>query len=122
MCIRDRRYINCGHNPPVILRGDDVKRLHATATVLGLFENWQCEVDETSIRPGDILAICTDGVFEAANADGNEFGEDGLVTALRRGHHQSAQELLNFVIATVKQFAHGEQADDLTLLIAKAKP
>jgi len=118
---RRLRYINCGHNPPVILHGEQVERLCATATVLGMFEDWQCEVDETCFLPGDILAICTDGVFEAANLHGEELGEDGLVAALRTGRDQSAQELLQSVIATVKEFAPGEQADDLTLIIAKAK-
>ena len=88
------RYINCGHNPPVILHGEEVERLYATATVLGLFDDWRCEVDQTYLRPQDILAICTDGVLEAANASGQEFGEDGLVSALRAGHAQSAPETL----------------------------
>ncbi len=115
------RYINCGHNPPVILHGENVERLHATATVLGLFDDWKCEVQETRIHSNDILAICTDGVLEAANPAGDEFGEEGLVAALREGRELGAQELLGSVIATVKTFAPGEQADDLTLLIAKAK-
>jgi sigma-B regulation protein RsbU (phosphoserine phosphatase) len=118
---RRLRYVNCGHNPPVIVRGDSVKRLCATATVLGLFERWRCDVAETLICPGDILAVCTDGVFEAANAEDKEFGEAGLVTALRAGQCRTAQELLESVIAAVKRFAPGEQADDLTLLVAKAK-
>ncbi len=116
------RYINCGHNPPVILHGANVERLNATATVLGLFEDWKCEVQETLMHPNDVLAICTDGVLEAANPAGDEFGEVGLVAALREGQALGAQELLGSVIATVKEFAPGDQADDLTLLIAKARP
>jgi hypothetical protein len=58
----------------VILHGDQVERLCATATVLGLFDDWQCEVEETCVRPNDILAICTDGVLEATNAAGEELG------------------------------------------------
>lgn len=118
---RRLRYVNCGHNPPVILHGEQVERLHSTTTVLGMFEDWRCEVAETCLHPNDVLAICTDGVLEAANAAGDEFGEAGLVAALRSGRERTAQELLESVIAAVKQFAPGEQADDLTLLIAKAK-
>jgi sigma-B regulation protein RsbU (phosphoserine phosphatase) len=117
---RRLRYVNCGHNPPVIVRGDGVERLYATATVLGLFEQWRCDVDETQISPRDILAICTDGVFEATNPAGVEFGEEGLVAALQSGCSLSAAELLASVIDTVKKFAPGEQADDITLLVAKA--
>jgi len=118
---RRLRYVNCGHNPPVIVRGNSVERLGATATVLGLFEDWQCGVAETSLLSNDILAICTDGVLEAANPAGEEFGEDGLVAELHCGRNRTASELLACVIETVKQFAPGEQADDITLLIAKAK-
>jgi sigma-B regulation protein RsbU (phosphoserine phosphatase) len=119
---RRLRYVNCGHNPPVIVRENDVERLGATATVLGLFADWQCNVAETELAPNNILAICTDGVLEAANAAGEEFGEEGLVSALRARRCQSAQTLLDSVIAAVKDFAPGEQADDITLLVAKAKP
>src|SRR5271166_6344822 len=115
---RRLRYVNCGHNPPIILHGEEVERLWATATVLGLFEEWRCEVDETCLRPNDILAICTDGVLEAANAAGEEFGEERLLAALRAGRQRKAQELLESVIEAVKEFAPGEQADDLTLIIA----
>jgi len=115
------RYVNCGHNPPVIVSENEVKRLCATATVLGLFEKWQCTVASTYLQAHDILAICTDGVLEAANVDGVEFGEDGLVAALRAHREGTAQALLDSVITAVREFAPGEQADDITLLVAKAK-
>jgi phosphoserine phosphatase RsbU/P len=118
---RRLRYVNCGHNPPVILREKEIERLCATATVLGLFDEWQCNVAETELAPNDILAICTDGVLEAANPAGEEFGEEGLVNVLRARQCQSAQALLDSVITAVKEFAPGDQADDITLLVAKAK-
>jgi len=118
---RRLRYVNCGHNPPVIVRQKDVERLCATATVLGLFDEWQCNIAETELAPNDILAICTDGVLEAANPAGEEFGEEGLVKALRAHYCQSAHVLLDSVIAAVQEFAPGDQADDITLLVAKAK-
>jgi phosphoserine phosphatase RsbU/P len=115
------RYVNCGHNPPVIVRSDAVERLCATATVLGMFESWHCGVAETSLLPQDILAICTDGVFEAANDKGTEFGEEGLVAALRGRRNLPASELLASAIEAVKKFAPGEQGDDITLIVAKAR-
>ena len=95
--------------------------LKATATVLGLFETWECDIAEIFLEPGDILAICTDGVLEAANPAEQEFGEDGLVAILRANLHLSASALLDTVVTGVKQYAPGEQADDLTLLIAKSR-
>jgi len=115
------RYANCGHNPPVLLRADGVELLTGTATVLGLFETWECEVAEICIRPGDTLAICTDGVLEAANPAGEEFGDEGLVATLRSNSRLPASALLEAVLAAVKEYAPGEQADDLTLLIVRAK-
>ena len=118
---RSLRYINCGHNPPVILRGDQVEHLHGTATVLGMFEQWHCEVAEALVGPNDVLAICTDGVLEAANAAGEEFGEEGLITVLRAGCEQTSEALLHSLIDAVNRFAPGEQGDDITLIVAKAK-
>ncbi|HKN21503.1 MAG TPA: SpoIIE family protein phosphatase [Terracidiphilus sp.] len=113
-------YANCGHNPPVLLRAEQAETLTGTATVLGLFEDWQCSIAETCLHPGDTLAICTDGVFEAANPEGEEFGEAGLIAALQAYRQLAAKALLEAVIAAVKQYAPGEQADDLTLIIARA--
>ena len=117
---RRLRYVNCGHNPPVLLRGEQVEHLCSTATVLGMFEEWQCEVAETVVGPGDILVVCTDGVFEAANPAGDEFGEAGLVSVLQACRQQKADVLLQSVIEAVQKFAPGEQADDITLIVAKA--
>jgi sigma-B regulation protein RsbU (phosphoserine phosphatase) len=108
---RRLRYVNCGHNPPVIVREKQVERLCATATVLGLFEEWQCNVAETELAANNILAICTDGVLEAANAVGKEFGEDGLIDALRARRCQCAQALLDSVIAAVKEYSGPRNSD-----------
>lgn len=118
---RRLRYVNCGHNPPVLLRADRVELLTSTATVLGLFETWECDIAEVCLHPGDTLAICTDGVLEAADPEGKEFGEEGLVATLRSNPQLPASTLLEAVVAAVKQYAPGEQADDLTLLIAQAR-
>ena len=58
---RRLRYVNCGHNPPLVLRQDgSVERLSATATVLGLFEQWQCSTNEVQFQPGDLLVLYSD--------------------------------------------------------------
>jgi serine phosphatase RsbU (regulator of sigma subunit) len=114
------RYANCGHNPPLLLRRESVERLAATVTVLGLFEEWECAVAEAQLNPGDVLAIYTDGIVEAMNAQQEEFGEARLVQTLRQNRHLDAASLLEAVVAGVQQFAGGEQGDDLTLLVARA--
>jgi len=116
------RYVNCGHLPALILHADEEAQplwLNSTSTVLGLFENLTIEVSEVNLAPGDIVAIYTDGVTEAANQAGEEFGESRLVDALRGKNNLSAEELLKRVFDDVKRFSPGEQQDDITLVIAR---
>ena len=117
---RRLRYVNCGHNPPVLLHADDsVERLAATATVMGLFADWQCSVAEKQLQPGDLLVMYTDGVTEAADMGGEEFGEERLIETLCRNRNAPARSLLQSVIRTVQQFSPGEQGDDITAVVAK---
>ncbi len=117
------RYVNCGHNPPMLLRANgDVERLAATATVLGLFEQWDCDVVDCKLAPGDVLVIYTDGISEAGESedgDGEEFGEERLIAAIRRCQQQSAGEILDNILRDVQQFSPDEQADDMTLIVAR---
>lgn len=119
---RKLRYANCGHNPPLLLhREGAAERLMATATVLGAFENWECAVAEVQIVPGDVLAIYTDGITEAANAAAEEFGEERLLQLLQANRNLAPALLLEKVIAGVQQFSPGEQGDDLTLIVGRAR-
>jgi len=116
------RYANCGHNPPLLLRANgDIERLGATATVLGLFTNWNCEVKKVSLGPGDLLVIYTDGVTEAPNQAGEEFGESRLLEIVRAHKKVEVKETLSAILAGVQQFSGVSQADDLTLVIARAQ-
>jgi CheY-like chemotaxis protein len=114
-------YVNCGHNPPVLLRdGGAVERLNATATVLGLFPDWECHVAHVQLEKGDLLTIYTDGITETTGHDGKEFGETRLLETLRKNRNLDAAHILRNVENTVELFRSGEQADDLTLVIARA--
>ena len=115
------RYVNCGHLPALILGCDDsIDRLDATATVLGIFKKWDCEIGERTLCPGDTLALYTDGITEAFNENRDEFGEHRLIESLRRHRTQPSQSLLNSIVADVRQFSPREQHDDITLIIAKS--
>ena len=82
---------------------------------------WRRCVERCESAPGDILALYTDGVIEATNATQQEFGEAGLVQTLRKNRHLDAVSIVESVVATVQQFAAGEQTDDLTLLVARVR-
>ncbi len=120
---RRLRYVNCGHNPPMLLRANgEIERLNATATVLGLFEEWDCDAVDCQLGPGDVLVIYTDGVSEAGESDDDdseEFGEERLMAAIRNHRQRPAGELLEEILSEVQQFSHGHQADDMTLIVAR---
>jgi sigma-B regulation protein RsbU (phosphoserine phosphatase) len=120
---RRLRYVNCGHNPPVLLRaGGKAERLSATTTVLGLFDDWECPVEEQTLHPADILVLFSDGVTEAQSVDGEDFGESRLLGAIREHQRLSPSELLNRLLDIVQQFSGTEQADDITLVVARCRP
>ena len=116
------RYANCGHLPALLLRSSGtLERMDATATVLGLFKDWECSTGECSLAPGDTLALYTDGITESFNSRGEEFGQERLIGALRRNRALPAQELLASVVEEVHEFMPHEQGDDITLIVAKCR-
>jgi serine phosphatase RsbU (regulator of sigma subunit)/catechol 2,3-dioxygenase-like lactoylglutathione lyase family enzyme len=116
------RYANCGHLPALLLRDDgSVTRLGATATVLGIFKKWDCEVGECQVMPGDILALYTDGITESFNHDSEEYGESRLLDSLRRHRTLPSQAALASMVDEVLHFSPQEQHDDITLILAKCR-
>ena len=114
------RYANCGHLPALVLHSDNtVQRLEATATVLGIFKEWDCEIGECQLCPGDTLALYTDGITESYNSDDEQFGEQRLIDALQRHRECSSQVCLASIVDEVQRFSPHEQHDDITLIIAK---
>jgi serine phosphatase RsbU (regulator of sigma subunit)/catechol 2,3-dioxygenase-like lactoylglutathione lyase family enzyme len=119
---RRLRYANCGHLPALLLGNDGgLERLESTGTVLGLFRDWDCEIEERILRPGDTLAVYTDGITETFNEAGEEFGEGRLVDSTRRHAHFGPQVLISRVIEEVRQFGVDEQHDDMTMIVANCR-
>jgi sigma-B regulation protein RsbU (phosphoserine phosphatase) len=117
---RRLRYSNCGHPPAFLLRRDDtVERLDSTATVMGLFERWDCAIEERQLYPGDTLVVYTDGASEASNLAGEEFGEACLLEALKQNRELDSLELLAALVGQLRQFSPYEQSDDITFIVAK---
>lgn len=118
---RELIYVNCGHNPPIWMRQDGaVRRLDATATVIGAFERWQGAACRAQLDPGDLLVVYSDGVTEA-NRGEEEFGEDRLIDDLRACDGSPVSEIVPAILARVQQFSTGDQYDDFTLLAARAR-
>jgi serine phosphatase RsbU (regulator of sigma subunit)/catechol 2,3-dioxygenase-like lactoylglutathione lyase family enzyme len=116
------RYVNCGHLSALLLRRDGtVDRLAPTSTVLGLFRQWECSVGECRLEPDDLLALYTDGVTEAFDDAGQEFGEERLVRALRKHRDRPSKSVLASLVDEVRSFSPHEQQDDLTLIVARRR-
>jgi serine phosphatase RsbU (regulator of sigma subunit)/catechol 2,3-dioxygenase-like lactoylglutathione lyase family enzyme len=119
---RRLRYANCGHLSGLILHRDNTcQRLGSTGTLLGLFPSWEFSIAESELLPGDVLALYTDGITEASNEDGREFGEELLLEKLREHRDLSCDELSRAVAEDVRNFSPGEQHDDITLIVAKGR-
>jgi serine phosphatase RsbU (regulator of sigma subunit)/uncharacterized glyoxalase superfamily protein PhnB len=119
---RTLHYANCGHYPPLLLHENKtLEQLDSTGTVLGLFEEWDCSMQERQLAPGDVLALYTDGITECFNDAGEEFGEQRLVDALRQSRDRPIQEAASAIIDEVQRFSSLEQHDDITLIVAKCK-
>lgn len=119
---RRLRYANCGHLSGLILRSDKICcRLPSTGTLLGLFPDWECEFDEFELAPGDLLALYTDGVTEALNDRGEEFGEENLIQRLRQHRDQPSQAAVESIANEVRSLSPTEQYDDITLILARCR-
>jgi serine phosphatase RsbU (regulator of sigma subunit) len=112
-------YVNAGHNPPYLLRRDgSLDELAAGGMVLGLFPSAPYETDTIKMQPSDHLVLFTDGVVEALNSAGEEFGKERLEGFLKANARAGAGEILVRLRQTVLAFsANTPQHDDITMMV-----
>jgi phosphoserine phosphatase RsbU/P len=115
---RRMAYVNAGHNAPFVVRSDGShERLREGGAVLGVFASREYEMGSAQLSPGDRVILFTDGVTEACNAAGEEFGEARLLRLLEDRRASSADELQAKILADVAEFSGGRWQDDATLLV-----
>ncbi|HXS83366.1 MAG TPA: SpoIIE family protein phosphatase [Methylomirabilota bacterium] len=117
-------YVNAGHNPPLLLRsGGAVEWLEAGGVILGIMPDVHYTGGETTLAPGDLVALYTDGVTEGANAANEMWGEARLTTLLQSVATGRARDIATRIVRDVRTF-EGERgpADDITVLVAKRVP
>ena len=118
---RELRYVNCGHNAPILVRGDESEtRLASSAPALGMMAKWSGESRREILRSGDTLIIYSDGVTEATGPEGDEFGESRLGVATRELRSQPLRALPEALLSRVNAFAPGEAQDDRTIVAIRA--
>jgi sigma-B regulation protein RsbU (phosphoserine phosphatase) len=119
---RSLRYVNCGHNPALLFQAKthDVVPLNSSCFPIGMFESLACSINPANLSAGDILVLYTDGVTEAENSLGEEFGMERLSALIRRGHGLSADGLMNHILESVTDFCREVGFDDdATILVVK---
>jgi sigma-B regulation protein RsbU (phosphoserine phosphatase) len=116
---RRLRYTNAGHNAPVLVRQDgSYERLESGGLVLGVNPKACYEQGDLDLAAGDRLILFTDGVSEAVNAKGEEYGEQRLLHLLIESRRLGARALQESVVDSVKSFSGGRLKDDSTIVVA----
>jgi phosphoserine phosphatase RsbU/P len=115
---RTLTFTNAGHNPPLLVRaGGECLRLEAGGRVLGAFPNARFDEEQIQLHRSDLLALFTDGLTEAVDASGEQFGEQRLMQLLCEQRGQSAEHLKERVFNTVAEFCGNAFRDDAALMV-----
>lgn len=116
------RYSSAGHNPALLYRAatQEVIWLRTRGVGLGLMRNSKYEQAEIAVRSGDCLVFYTDGITEARNVSGDEYGEDRLAEVVRGSAGLGADQILAAIVRSVMEFAdEAPQHDDITAIVAR---
>jgi phosphoserine phosphatase RsbU/P len=113
-------YSNAGHNAPVLVTADGVRRLETGGVVLGLFEFASFEEETLMLRGGDVIIAFSDGVTEALNEAGDEFTDERLLAAVDAHRHQAPQAILDALLTDLRAFCgSATQSDDVTIVVVR---
>ncbi len=115
------RYVNCGHNPALLFRATTgtLTRLNSSCPPIGLSAEEICELASADLSPGDVVVFYTDGVTEAENRFGEEFGMERLSATVRRGSSLPAEDLMVDIYNSAADFCGDDFNDDVTILVVK---
>jgi sigma-B regulation protein RsbU (phosphoserine phosphatase) len=115
------QYTNAGHLRPILIGSDGkVKHLENDGALMGVFPDWKYENSTVELGPGNVLMLFTDGITEAMDSDGEEFGEERLIQAARNPVGQSIEDLHAHLLSSVKEFCNFRMRDDATLILLAA--
>lgn len=117
---RELRYVNAGHNPPVLLRGNNVSRLETGGPVIGLLPSVPYVQGSAALARGDVLLAYTDGISEAMTSADEEWGEERMIADLESARSNDAAEIVSEIFHAADAFTAGApQHDDMTLVVMK---
>lgn len=114
------RYVNAGHNPPMVIRRDSsITWLRAGGLPVGIFPNSTYEQGAVRLNPGDLILAYTDGVTEAVNPAGAEWGAEGLRKAAAERGAQCADDIVDAIFTSMDDFSRGHRTDDATVVVVR---
>jgi sigma-B regulation protein RsbU (phosphoserine phosphatase) len=117
---RRLNYVNAGHNPPMVIRrGGAISWLETGGAPVGIFPDWSYQEGLVELAPGDLVIAYTDGVIEAVNPAGEEWGLAGFRKIVAARAAQPADEIVRAVFAAMDEFSAGRQMDDATVVVLK---
>ena len=113
-------YCSCGHEPTVLIQGDQIRDLDSGGLVLGVDRAVQYDIETVPLKDGDCLLFYTDGLIDAANFEGELWGRDRLLTAAMNGVVCSADHIVKNVLRYRRRFCGlARQIDDTSIIVAK---
>ncbi len=116
-------YANAGHVPPILLRNSLQETLSTGGYVLGMFTDSEYEQSSIVFDPGDHLVLLTDGITEAVDAGGEQFGENGrMAEFLSQNRKLTSGKLRDTLLDAVTSFAGENLEDDATLMVVSRLP
>ncbi len=116
---RTLQYVNAGHNPAVVIhRHGAVTWLDASAPPVGFFAETVYQAQAVQLYPGDLIVAYTDGIVEATNTAGEDWGVEGLLAAVKRCRTRQPESIVEGAFSALDEFSGNNQTDDATILAA----
>jgi sigma-B regulation protein RsbU (phosphoserine phosphatase) len=120
------KYVNAGHNPPIVVRTSNgsskLFHLKSVGMPIGIFADSRFPSRTFQLETDDVLVAYTDGITEAQSREGKFWGEKGLEAVLRSSSHKTTEEIMQAILDEVSVFVNGQgQHDDMTLVVVRVQ-
>jgi sigma-B regulation protein RsbU (phosphoserine phosphatase) len=114
------RYVNAGHNAPIVVGSLNGRKLYEGGPPLGMFLDSEFQTGEVTLQPKDLLVLYSDGITEARSSADEEFGERRLQALIEKHSDEVLADVQARVLEAVRNWAGDEPEDDMTLLMVRA--
>jgi len=115
-------YVNAGHNPPLLVRGDPsaFRMFEGKGIALGVIDEVEIPTRTIPVEHGDLILLYTDGITEAFNEAGDYYGEERMIAAVTKNRSRPVEEIKRAIIDDIRQFAGtAPQSDDITFILIR---